>query len=260
MAETRVSPTEMAPEPPAPEQEERELRTFRSILRSAEIDARLAGMLVALVVIWVAFQILTPNHNFLTPRNLWNLSVQTSVVAIMATGMVLIIVTRNIDLSVGSSMAAAGMAMAVVQHDWLPKWLGFDHPLTWIIAVVVGLVLGSGDRRVPGIHRRLRRRPVVHRDAGRVPRVARPRLVDGERADDRADGHRLPPARRRVHGNDRRHVELGRRGGRVCRPRRPADDEAAPARPVRLPPPPAVGGGDDRGGRERGDPRPDRVH
>ena len=68
---------------------------------------------------------------------------QTSVVAIMATGMVLIIVTRNIDLSVGALMAAVGMVMAVVQHDWLPDWLGFDHPLTWIIAVVVGLVLGA---------------------------------------------------------------------------------------------------------------------
>jgi D-xylose transport system permease protein len=35
------------------------------------------------------------------------------------------------------------MAVAVVQHDWLPAWLGFDHPLTWIIAVVVGLVFGA---------------------------------------------------------------------------------------------------------------------
>jgi D-xylose transport system permease protein len=61
----------------------------------------------------------------------------------MATGMVLIIVTRNIDLSVGAVMAAVGMAMAVVQHDWLPKWIGLDHPLTWVIAVAVGLALGA---------------------------------------------------------------------------------------------------------------------
>ena len=57
--------------------------------------------------------------------------------------MVLIIVTRNIDLSVGAVMAAVGMAMAIVQHDWLPQWIGFDHPLTWVIAVAVGLVLGA---------------------------------------------------------------------------------------------------------------------
>ena len=100
-------------------------------------------MLVALAIIWIVFHIITPDHTFLTPRNMWNLSVQTAVVAIMATGMVLIIVTRNIDLSVGAVMAAVGMAMAVVQHDWLPKWIGFDHPLTWVIAVAVGLALGA---------------------------------------------------------------------------------------------------------------------
>ena len=41
---------------------------------------------------------------FLTPRNLWFLTVQTASIAIMATGMVLVIVSRNIDLSVGSML------------------------------------------------------------------------------------------------------------------------------------------------------------
>ncbi|HEY7524735.1 MAG TPA: sugar ABC transporter permease [Actinomycetota bacterium] len=143
MAETKVSAAEPLPEAQAPERDEHEARSIRSALRSAEIDARLAGMLAALAIIWVVFQTITPGHTFMTPRNLWNLSVQTSVVAIMATGMVLIIVTRNIDLSVGAVMAAVGMVMAVVQHDWLPEWLGFDHPLTWVVAVIVGLVLGA---------------------------------------------------------------------------------------------------------------------
>ena len=40
----------------------------------------------------------------MTPRNLWNLLVQTSSIAVMATGMVLIIVMRHIDLSVGSML------------------------------------------------------------------------------------------------------------------------------------------------------------
>lgn len=143
MAETEVSAAGPAQTAQAPEREEGEARSIRSLLRSAEIDARLAGMLVALAIIWFVFQVITPGHTFLTPRNLWNLSVQTSVVAIMATGMVLIIVTRNIDLSVGAVMAVVGMVMAVVQHDWLPDWLGFDHPLTWVIAIVAGLVLGA---------------------------------------------------------------------------------------------------------------------
>jgi len=121
------------------------------VLRSAEIDARLVGMLIALAIIWILFQIITPRHTFLTPRNLWNLSVQTSVVAIMATGMVLIIVTRNIDLSVGAVMAAVGMVMAVAQHDWIPGWVGIDRPYTWIIVVVLGLILGSAIGAFQGV-------------------------------------------------------------------------------------------------------------
>jgi D-xylose transport system permease protein len=140
VAETDISTTSRAPDV-RPEQPA-ERRSFRDLLRSAEIDARLAGMLVALAIIWIVFQIVTPNHTFLTPRNLWNLSVQTSVVAIMATGMVLIIVERHIDLSVGAVMAVVGMVMGAFQSDFLPEVLRFDHPLTWVIALALGLPSG----------------------------------------------------------------------------------------------------------------------
>lgn len=117
-------------------------RGVRALLRVAEIDTRLVGMLVALAVIWVGFHIMS-GGTFLTPRNLWILSVQTASVAIMATGMVLVIVSRNIDLSVGSLLAVLGMAMALLQAEILPQFLGFDHPLTWIIALAAGLLLGA---------------------------------------------------------------------------------------------------------------------
>lgn len=116
--------------------------SLKSILRATEIDTRLLGMLAALIVIWVGFHILS-GGTFLTPRNLWNLSVQTAAVAIMATGMVLVIVSRNIDLSVGSMLAAVGMAMALLQAEILPRWLGFDHPAIWIIALIAGMVIGA---------------------------------------------------------------------------------------------------------------------
>ena len=78
---------------------------IRRLLRATEIDTRMIGMIGALALIWVGFHIYTIILNgeglFLTPRNLWNLLVQTSSVAVMATGMVLIIVMRHIDLSVG---------------------------------------------------------------------------------------------------------------------------------------------------------------
>jgi D-xylose transport system permease protein len=99
-------------------------------------------MLVALAVIWIGFHIMS-GGTFLTPRNLWNLSVQTSAVAIMATGMVLIIVSRNIDLSVGSLLGAVGMAMAILQAEWLPAIFGFDHWANFVIALLAGIVLGG---------------------------------------------------------------------------------------------------------------------
>jgi D-xylose transport system permease protein len=107
-----------------------------------EVDPRMLGMLVALAVIWIGFHIMT-GGTFLTPRNLWNLSVQTASVGIMATGMVLVIVSRNIDLSVGSMLAAVGMAMALLQAEILPDLWGFGHPLTWIVSLAAGLVLGA---------------------------------------------------------------------------------------------------------------------
>jgi D-xylose transport system permease protein len=63
----------------------------------------------------------------------------------MATGMVLIIVSRNIDLSIGSILGFVGYTMVMVQAIWIPTTLGlgFDRPYTWIVALLVGLVLGA---------------------------------------------------------------------------------------------------------------------
>ena len=78
-------------------------------LRATEIDARMLGMVAALLIIWIGFDIYSGflrdgeglfGGSFLTPRNLWILLVQTSSIAVMTTGMVLIIVMRHIDLSV----------------------------------------------------------------------------------------------------------------------------------------------------------------
>jgi len=117
-------------------------RSLTRLVRATEVDTRLLGMIGALIVIWVLFNIFS-DGNFLKPRNLWNLSVQTAVVAIMATGMVLVIVSRNIDLSVGSMLGMIGMGVAILQTEILPDWLGFDHWAIWIIAVVAALVMGA---------------------------------------------------------------------------------------------------------------------
>lgn len=123
---------------------------MRDALRALELDLRLIGMIGALAVIWIGFDILTGGA-FLTPRNLWNLSVQASSIAVMATGMVLVIVTRNIDLSVGSILGFTGMVIGVVQTQFLPDLWGFDHPLTWVVAVLVGVLVGGAIGAVQGV-------------------------------------------------------------------------------------------------------------
>ncbi|HTM76761.1 MAG TPA: sugar ABC transporter permease, partial [Devosia sp.] len=96
---------------------------LQRFLVATELDTRLLGMVGALAIIWIGFHVLSGGL-FLTPRNLWNLSVQTASVAVMVTGMVLVIVTRNIDLSVGSILGVVGMVMGVMQTDILPNQLG----------------------------------------------------------------------------------------------------------------------------------------
>lgn len=135
-------------------------RAIRAFTNATEIDVRLLGMIAALIVIWITFHLASAwrlggnpfdwsSGVFLTPRNLWNLSVQTASIAVMATGMVLVIVTRNIDLSVGSVLGFLGMFMAFTQVDLLPQWLGLGHWAIWIIAVLVGIVIGAV---VGGLH------------------------------------------------------------------------------------------------------------
>jgi D-xylose transport system permease protein len=124
---------------------------WRGFWASTEIDFRLFGMVVALAVIWLGFNVRS-GGDFLTARNLWNLSVQSASIAIMATGMVLIIVSRNIDLSVGSQLAFIGYTMAMVQTEWVPNTfdLGFDRWYTWIVALAVGIALGAAIGGVQG--------------------------------------------------------------------------------------------------------------
>ncbi len=124
-------------------------------LKATELDTRMLGMVGALLLIWIGLQFLSSmrlgvnplefdGRAFLSPRNLWNLSVQSSSIAIMSTGMVLVIVTRNIDLSVGSLLGFIGMIMGVTQAEFLSRVLGIPlgHPSVWMIALAAGMVVG----------------------------------------------------------------------------------------------------------------------
>ncbi len=116
----------------------------RSFLQSLEVDLRLLGMIGAFFGICIIFNILTDGR-FLTPRNIFNLTIQTVSVAIMATGMVFVIVTRHIDLSVGALLATCTAVMGMLQTAWLPQVFGLElgHPLIPWITILAGLITGA---------------------------------------------------------------------------------------------------------------------
>ena len=111
------------------------------LARLSGLDTRLLVMLGALVVIWLVLDLLTGGL-FLTPRNLFNLAVQGSAVGVMATGMVLVIVARHIDLSVGSVLGFIGMSIAFLQVEVLPLGAAWNWPLTILAGIVLGALVG----------------------------------------------------------------------------------------------------------------------
>jgi D-xylose transport system permease protein len=125
--------------------------SIRGLFAQTEIDLRLFGMLVALVVILVTFHILS-GGKLIQPTNMVTMSVQAAGIAIIATGMVLVIVSRNIDLSVGSLVGLISMSYALWMSDWFPRifGLGPDVPFQWLLALALGIGLGAGVGAIQG--------------------------------------------------------------------------------------------------------------
>jgi D-xylose transport system permease protein len=118
------------------------LARLGNAIRATEVDLRQFGMVAALVVIWIGLGIANPK--ILDPVNFITFSVQASGIAVLATGMVLVIVSRNIDLSVGAVVGFIGMFYAEFMAHFLPENLGvpIGHPLVWIVALGCGVLLG----------------------------------------------------------------------------------------------------------------------
>ncbi|MEO8272544.1 MAG: sugar ABC transporter permease [Chloroflexota bacterium] len=111
-------------------------------VRQTEIDLRLFGMVIALAAILGIIE-LADGKNFLQPVNLINLAVQAAPVAIIACGMVLVIVTRQIDLSVGSIVGVVSMTIAIMFYRVFPPTIGVDSSFGWVIALAVGVGVGG---------------------------------------------------------------------------------------------------------------------
>ncbi|MFG6402423.1 MULTISPECIES: multiple monosaccharide ABC transporter permease [unclassified Microbacterium] len=105
--------------------------------RRMRIDLRQYGILAALAIIIILFQILT-NGRLLYPGNVSNLIQQNAYVLILAIGMVIVIIAGHIDLSVGSIVAVVGAVAALSMQSWGLPWWG-----AIILALVVGAVIGA---------------------------------------------------------------------------------------------------------------------
>jgi len=94
-------------------------------------------MIAVLALIWVYFHWATPGNTFLTARNLSNLMTQMSVTGILAVGMLMVIVSGNIDLSVGSVLGLAGGVAAYSLTS-----LGYGLPAAIVLAIVIPVAIG----------------------------------------------------------------------------------------------------------------------
>lgn len=117
-------------------------RGIMDYIRQTEIDLRLFGMVIALAIILGLIE-LGDDKNFLQPINLLNLAVQAAPVAIIACGMVLVIVAREIDLSVGSVVGLVSMVIAILFYRVFPPTIGVDSTFGWVIALAAGLATGT---------------------------------------------------------------------------------------------------------------------
>ena len=125
--------------------------SLRGLVAQTEIDLRLFGMLIAFIVILLTFHAIS-GGKLIAPTNMITMAVQACGIAIIATGMVLVIVSRNIDLSVGSLVGLIAMSYALLMTDWLPRvfGIGADVPFQWALALAIGIAVGAAIGALQG--------------------------------------------------------------------------------------------------------------
>jgi ribose transport system permease protein len=112
--------------------------TLQSRIRRL-LSAREAGVFIALVLMCVFLSVTT--DTFLSSRNLLNVGRQVSLLGIMAVGMSFVLITAEVDLSVGSTYALSGLVTGIlIVQQW-----------GLIPAIVVGLLLGGAVGLINGV-------------------------------------------------------------------------------------------------------------
>jgi D-xylose transport system permease protein len=121
----------------------RDKTNFRSELSQVlRLNVQTYTILLALIGIWAIFFI-TTDGTYLAPQNISNLFRQMSVTAFLAAGMVLVIVTGNIDLSVGKLAGFVSVVAAYLQANFWYKYLPDQPLLSAVLTVIASLLVGS---------------------------------------------------------------------------------------------------------------------
>ena len=210
-------------------------------------DAQRYGILIALALLCIVLSIVS--ENFLTSRNIINVLRQTSINGILAIGMTFVILTRGIDLSVGSVVALVGVVSASFATTSAAGFIP-GAPYMPLIPIAVGLITGTAMGALSGIAVARFAVPAFVATLGMLSAARGLTLIysGGRPVPALTDGYRG--------GRDRRHQPGGRRGpGHRHRHRRAADrgDEQRPRSAWgRILLPAGDQGGADRGRRHAG--------
>lgn len=105
--------------------------------KTVNIDIKQYGMVIALIIIFLLFYIMTGGKNA-SPANINNLVMQNGYVVILAVGMLLCVLTGNVDLGVGSIVALCGAVAAILVVD-----LHVPVLIAFLIALLVGAFSGA---------------------------------------------------------------------------------------------------------------------
>lgn len=107
--------------------------------KSVSINLKQYGMMIALILIFLIFTALSGGKNS-AAMNINNLVMQNSYVVVLAVGMLLCVITGNVDLSVGSVVAFTGAACAIMVLDYK-----IPIPVAFLIVLVMGVVIGMWE-------------------------------------------------------------------------------------------------------------------
>ena len=105
-------------------------------VKKPQLNMKQYGMVIMLIVVYVFFAVLTGGKN-MTPMNINNLIMQNGYVVILAVGMLLCVLTGNVDLGVGSVVAACGAVAGTLLMDF-----GVSAPVAMLGALAVGAAFG----------------------------------------------------------------------------------------------------------------------